>query len=450
MSPRALCDNDFTRVIEHKGYMGIAIPGSILELRGQVVKAVEWNPDVGEVVIRCNRDRRFKAAEHHCGRPGKIERYLRRTIMDVPLAGKRCLVDIEYAQVVVHNRTPVEGLSFVEPGQRVTNRMARLVSALCRHMTISAVARYTGLSWDTVKNLDKRCLAKQLPPLRPESLEGLRLIGVDEVARAKGHDYLTLVYDMVSGNLLWIKEGRTAEVLGEFLQALSAECADGIEAVAMDMGLAYQSAVRQWLPGANIVFDRFHVMQLYSKVIKQVRRAEFSKADAGHKEQIKGTSYLLLSNRDKLNDDGENRLQQLLDTNQTLHTVYTLKEQLQALWQNPPTVAAMYARLEDWCKLAEASKITALKTFSKSLKSHAVGICNYAAYPITSAAIEAGNVGIGLIRKRTRGMLDTEYLKLKIRQLNLPDTAEPFYPIRRAKPTKVNGENVAKNEKTTV
>lgn len=109
----------------------------------------------------------------------------------------------------------------------------------------------------------------------------------------------------------------------------------------------------------------------------------------------------------------------------------------------------MHAQLEDWCKLAETSKITALKTFSKTLKNHAEGICNYAAYPITSAAIEAGNVGVGLIRKRARGMVDTEYLKLKIRQLNLPDTAEPFYPIRRAKKTRENGENIAKNEKTT-
>ena len=185
-------------------------------------------------------------------------------------------------------------------------------------------------------------------------------------------------------------------------------------------------------------------------MIKQVRRAEFGKADAGHKEQIKGTSYLLLSNRDKLGDDGENRPQQLPDTNQTPHTVYTLKERLQALWQSPPTVAAMHARLEDWCKLAEASEITALKTFGKPLKSHAVGICNYAAYPITGAAIEAGNVGIGLIRKRARGMPDTEYLKLKIRQLNLPDTAEPFYPILRAKKARINDEDIARNEKTTV
>ena len=108
--------------------MGIIIPRSILELRGQVVKAVEWNHDAGEVTIRCNRDRRFKATEHLRGAPGQIERYLRRTILDVPLAGKRCWVDIEYVQVFVHNRTPVENLSLVEPGQRVTHRMARMVS----------------------------------------------------------------------------------------------------------------------------------------------------------------------------------------------------------------------------------------------------------------------------------------------------------------------------------
>ena len=126
--------------------MGTAIPSTILELRGQVVKAVAWSGD-GEVLIRCSRDRRFKAVEHRWGRPGKVERYLRRTIMDVPLAGKRCLLDIEYAQLYVHGQIMVERLPFVSPCQRVTKRMARMVSALCRHMTISAVARYTGLSW---------------------------------------------------------------------------------------------------------------------------------------------------------------------------------------------------------------------------------------------------------------------------------------------------------------
>lgn len=50
-----------------------------------------------------------------------------------------------------------------------------------------------------------------------------------------------------------------------------------------------------------------------------------------------------------------------------------------------------------------------------------------AKHPLTTARIEAGNVGIGLIRKRARGIRDTEYFKLKIRQLRTPENAPIFY-----------------------
>ena len=75
---------------------------------------------------------------------------------------------------------------------------------------------------------------------------------VDEVARAKGQSYFTLVYDLSPGDhygrILWIKEGRDSAVLLEFLDALSEDCADGIEAVALDMGPAYIAAVQASLP----------------------------------------------------------------------------------------------------------------------------------------------------------------------------------------------------------
>jgi transposase len=55
-------------------------------------------------------------------------------------------------------------------------------------------------------------------------LTGIRYLGVDEVARAKGHDYVTLVYDLTPGErcgrILWVKEGRDAATLLEFLDAL--------------------------------------------------------------------------------------------------------------------------------------------------------------------------------------------------------------------------------------
>lgn len=47
------------------------------------------------------------------------------------------------------------------------------------------------------------------------------------------------------------------------------------------------------------------------------------------------------------------------------------------------------------------------------LQRHRTGICRYAAHPISTARLEGGHVAIGLIRKRARGLLDTNYFKLK-------------------------------------
>ncbi len=301
-----------------------------------------------------------------------------------------------------------------------------MVSGLCRHMSIQAVARHLKLRWETVKNMDKNYLVESLPDLNPEALTDLQYIGVDEVARAKGHDYMTVVYDMVGGHLIWVETGRTSDVFSSFLKQLPASTADKIQGVAMDMGPAYQKSVRENLPHADIVFDRFHVMKNYSDAIKNQRRIEFRKADKAGKDLIKGSLYLLLKNAEKLSDKQEERLKQLLDNNHHLNLLYVLKEQLQSLW-TANSYNEMATQLESWCQLADQSELLYLKKFAKSLRKNVVGICNYAKHKLTSARIEAGNVAIGMIRKRARGIKDTEYLKRKIRQSSLPDNDSLFY-----------------------
>lgn len=161
-------------------------------------------------------------------------------------------------------------------------------------MSIDVVSRHLGLRWESTKNIDKAYLHNSLPALDPTKLTGLKMIGVDEVARAKGHDYMTVVYDMVEGHLISVEAGRTADVFSSFLKQLPIGTANGIEAVAMDMGPAYQKSVRECLPNADIVFDRFHVMKNYGDAIKNQRRTEFRKADNNGKEPMKGCHYLLL------------------------------------------------------------------------------------------------------------------------------------------------------------
>ena len=391
--------------------MGAIIPAKILGLEGQVIKDVLFNEETGLVRVICDRDRRRRPVDHSTGRRGSVNRLLRRTILDVPLGGHRCEIEIEYAEVFLsHGHVRVEQLPFVVPKVRVTRRYARFIAGMARHMPISTVARHTGLSWDSVKSIECAHLAETIPIPDPRSLEGIRYLGADEVARAKGQSYFTLVYDLSPGvdygRILWVKEGRESAVLLEFLDALSQECADGIKAVALDMGPAYIAAVQKGLPGTAIVFDRFHVMQMFGKVIRDCRRAEFKAAntlgDLTGQEAIKGSLWLL-------------------------STIYALKEQLQRLWQLDSTPADMTQRLDDWCGMAGVANITGLNKFVKTLQSHRTGICAYADHPISTSRLEAGNVSIALLRRRARGFRDMEYFKLKIFQLNTKDTPSFLY-----------------------
>ena len=407
--------------------MSLNISSKILSLPGQTVKQVQHDLSQQRLTLVCERDKRFRVIDPISGKPGKVNRYVRRLVQDLPLCGHACYLEIMLAQVKTRQgQQLIEACDFVDKGSRYTLRFCRLVSGLCRYMSISVVAKHLKLRWETVKNMDKFYLESSLPALNPEQLTGLKYIGVDEVARAKGHDYMTVIYDMVSGHLIGVETGRTADVLIGFLKRLPPETALNIEAVAMDMGRSYQKAVRECLPKADIVFDRFHVMQNYSKAIGNQRRIEYRKANKAGKDLMKGCHYLLLKNADKLNDTQAEKLKKLLTENSNLNTLYVLKEQLQALWK-APTVEDMQASLDQWCVMAEQTNMLYLKKFAKSLGQHREGICNYAKHQLTSARIEAGNVSIGMIRKRARGIRDTDYFKLKIRQTSSPDNDSMFY-----------------------
>ncbi len=74
------------------------------------------------------------------------------------------------------------------------------------------------------------------PDSRPAQLEGICYLGADEIAR-QGTELLHPGYDLSPGvdygRILWVKVGRESAMLLECLEALSQECADGIEAIAL-------------------------------------------------------------------------------------------------------------------------------------------------------------------------------------------------------------------------
>ena len=118
---------------------------------------------------------------------------------------------------------------------------------------------------------------------------GLKRIAIDEIAIKKGHHYMTVVLDYDTGRVVWMGKGRRIATLDVFFGKMPENVRSGIQAVALDMHEPYIQAVAKWCPSADIVFDRFHVVKAFNKVIDDIRNEEFRKADAAGRETLKGS-----------------------------------------------------------------------------------------------------------------------------------------------------------------
>jgi transposase len=283
---------------------------------------------------------------------------------------------------------------------------------LSRRMTIRDVAKHLGVSWDVIKDIQKRDLTRRFS--KPK-LKHLRNIAIDEIAVAKGHRYLTVVMDLESGAVVFVGDGKGAKALEPFWKRLRGSKAR-IEAVAMDMSPAYRKAVSTHLPKAKIVFDRFHVMKLFNEKLSDLRCDLHREAtDTLQKKVLKGTRWLLLKGAENLDEkrDEKKKLEEALALNKSLAVAYYLKEDLRQFWEQPgKKFASLF--LDGWIKRAEASGIKALQEMGRTLAAHRSGLLNYYDAMITSGPMEGTNNKIKTMKRQAYGFRDQEFFKLKI------------------------------------
>ena len=157
----------------------------------------------------------------------------------------------------------------------------------------SHVARMFGFAWSTVEQAVKAVVAYGR---ERQELDGLTHIGVDEIARKRGHVYMTVVYDLKKSWLVWVGDGRTRETLERFFDFLGEDGSKRLEAVCCDMWRSYVNAVRARAPQALIVFDKFHIVSHLGKAVDEVRREEIREKGQAHKDLVKNSRYLWLKN----------------------------------------------------------------------------------------------------------------------------------------------------------
>lgn len=349
----------------------------------------------------------------HVNRRGEVFRWFQ----TLPIGQKQVYIALHIPRVECHLCGIIRQIKigFADPRRTYTKSFERYALELSRHMTIQDVAGHLGVSWDVVKDIQKRYLSQRYAKIR---LKDLKRIAIDEISIGRGHRYLTVVLDLATGAVVFVGDGKGADALLPFWKKLKSSKAK-VEAVAMDMSPSYISAVSTHLPDATIVFDHFHIVKMFNDKLAELRRDLQREAEESDKEILKGTRWLLLKNPKNLNDqhNERQRLETALQLNKPLATAYYLKEDLRQLWQqkNKDSGAVF---LDDWITRARSSDIKMLDNFADTLERHRAGILAYYDFPISTGPLEGTNNKIKTLQKMAYGFRDMNFFKLKIYALH--------------------------------
>jgi transposase len=340
---------------------------------------------------------------------GGVERSFRA----VPIGPKPVWIDFKVPRVhcFACGQTRQVKIGFADPKKHYTRAFERYALELSAHMTIQDVAEHLQVSWDTIKDIQARSLERRFG--KPK-LHKLKQIAIDEIAIGKGHRYVTVVLNLLTGAVVYVGDGKGAEALTLFWKRLRRSGAR-LQAVATDMSKAYIKAVRENLPGVVHVFDHFHVVKLCNDKLTALRRQLYYQATADHRSILKGTRWLLLKNPENLTEERNEvaRLEEALRLNAPLATAYYLKEDLRQIWSQPDKRTARRV-LRDWLRRARASGIRLLAGLADTIEEHLEGILAYYDCPISTGPLEGTNTKIQAMKRQAYGFRDTAFFKLKI------------------------------------
>ena len=299
-----------------------------------------------------------------------------------------------------------------------------LVIALCREMPFAAVSRLVGLSWHRVHAICTRYVDMAL---EQADLADLRRVAIDETSRHRGQDYITVVADADERKVVFVDEGHGAQAIAHFAEELVQHggAPDNIESVSIDMSPAYIRGVTDYLPEADITFDKYHVIANASKALDRTRIIE-KRTDAS----LKGMRWAILKDRNRLNPAQRADLDDLVAHYASKRTAraWLYREQLRVILnRKQPNV--MRRALKQWCTNVNRSRVEPMKKVSAMIRSHLEGIVAMSRSGQTNGFIEALNGLFQAAKRKARGygrlvtLRTVLFLiagKLDFRQINPP------------------------------
>ena len=351
----------------------------------------------------------------------------------------------------------VEGVPFARDGARFTRDFENLVTWLATKTDKTATCRLTRIDWLTIGRVIERVGCELIDGDR---LSDLFEISIDEVAWRKGHRYLTLVGDHRRRCVVWGCEGKGQAAADEFFAELDpppevaepergkqprqapepvimvpfGPCptvasghgiqgawlqageeiepaifarASRLRAVSMDMGEGYAQSVRQHAPQAIVCIDNYHVVQLATKALDEVRREHWNElrrtGELDAAKQFKDSRWSLLKNPADLTETQADTLAALHAAGGKVPRAWAIKEMVRAIFAPGLTVEAVDELIDRLLSRLSRSRLKPFVRLGRTIHKHREGILAARRLKLSNARAEAQNNKVKLIVRRAYG-----------------------------------------------
>jgi transposase len=276
---------------------------------------------------------------------------------------------------------------------------------------VADAARKLGVSEETIDGLLDRWIERAVDW---DAWEKLGVIGLDEIALKRGHrDVVVWVTVPLAGGgveILAVLADRKKETVAAFLRAIPEALRRTIERACTDMYEGFVRAIKEEVPWAEIVIDRFHVARAYRDCADTVRQKELKRLKRALPKaeyaEIKGAMWPFRKRPGDLEPQEWERLERLFIYSPKIEAAYHLREDLTDLFERDYTKAGAKCAIRAWCKRVRQSGLAEFESVLGTLDRWMDGITNYFQGRQTSGFVEGFNNRVKVLTRRCYGLFN--------------------------------------------
>lgn len=379
-----------------------------LNLKGTSIQGYLHLENIG--IVGRIESKNQKATCPHCGlESDKLHQNHRHLVKDLPISGQPVYLQVNRRQFKCNNcRKPFsEELDFVASKRTYTKRLAENILEQLKEGDILNVSRRNDVTEEEIQRMIEDIAEEITEP----DLSKLKRLGIDEIALVKGQkNYCAVLVNLDTGKLIAILEKRTQEELKKTLTGWGKDVLEQIEEVSIDLWLPYKNLVKELMPSAEVVADRFHVMKQINQELDEQRRAEKRAVEAQKNkkqkaekeaklEVLKRSKYSLLKNEEDLTEPQKIKLEAIKENFPSLKKMQELKEEFRKIYETSENPTEGMLSISEW--LAKSSSV-----FTKScqtIRNWFGEIISYFERRTTNGVVEGINNKLKLIKRRGYG-----------------------------------------------